>query len=81
MGTNIKVIPEIAKPELPNEYCLWFGMNPNQVVAITSSPGYTFIPLSEKAGAPKYVIPVGVEGPISFNGDTGVGKVEERIRF
>jgi len=66
MGADIAVIPEIAKPELPNEYCLWFGMNPNQVIAITSSPSYTLTPLSEKASAPKYVIPIRVEGPISF---------------
>jgi len=66
MGADITVIPEIAKPELTNEHCLWFGTNPNQGIAITSSPSYTLTPLPEKAGAPKYVIPIRVEGPISF---------------
>jgi len=66
MGADIAVIPEIAKPELINEHCLWFGTNPNQGIAITSSPGYTLTPLPEKAGAPKYVIPIRVKGPISF---------------
>ena len=66
MGADIAVIPEIAKPELINEHCLWFGTNTNQGVAITASPSYTLTPLPEKAGAPKYVIPIRVDGPISF---------------
>jgi len=69
MGADIAVIPEIAKPELIDDYCLWFGTNPNQGIAITSSPSYTLTPLQEKPGTPKYVIPIRVEGPtisISF---------------
>lgn len=66
MGADIGVIPEIAKPELPSEHCLWFGTNPNQGIAITSSPSYILTPLSEKASAPKYVIPIRVDGPVCF---------------
>jgi len=66
MGADIAVIPEIAKPELINEHCLWFGTNPNQGIAITSSPSYTLTPLPEKASAPKYVIPIRVDGPVCF---------------
>ena len=66
MGADIAVIPEIAKPELINEHCIWFGTNPNQGIAITSSPSYTLTPLPEKLDAPKYVIPIRVDGPISF---------------
>ena len=66
MGADIKVILEIAKPELIDEHCLWFGTNPNQGIAITSSSSYTLTPLPEKAGAPKYVIPIRVDGPICF---------------
>ena len=66
MGADITVIPEIAKPELIDEHCLWFGTNPNQGIAITSSPSYTLNPLPEKTGALKYVIPIRVEGSICF---------------
>ena len=66
MGADIAVIPEIAKPELINEHCLWFGTNPSQGIAITFSPNYTLTPQPEKLGAPKYVIPIQVEGSISF---------------
>ena len=66
VGADIAVIPEIAKPELTNEHCLWFGTNPNQGIALTASPSYTLTPLPEKAGTPKYVIPIRVEGPISL---------------
>ena len=66
MGADIKVILEIAKPELIDEHCLWFGTNPNQGIAITASPSYTLTPLPEKAGAPKYVILIQVEASISF---------------
>ena len=66
MGADIAVIPEIAKPELINEHCLWFGTNPSQGIAITFSPNYTLTPQPEKLGAPKYVIPIKVEGSISF---------------
>jgi len=47
MGADIAVIPEIAKPELINEHCLWFGTSPNQGIAITSSLSYTLTPLPE----------------------------------
>ena len=66
MGADIAVIPEIAKPELINEHCLWFGTNPNQGIAITASPSYTLTPLPEKLDAPKYVIPIRVECPVCF---------------
>jgi len=66
MGAGIAVILEIAKPEPINDRCLWFGTNPNQGIAITSLPSYTLTLLPEKAGAPKYVIPIRVEGPKSF---------------
>jgi hypothetical protein len=66
LGADIAVIPEIPKPELTNEHCLWFGTNPNQGIAITSSASYTLTPLPEKARAPKYVIPIRVEGPTTF---------------
>ena len=66
MGADIMVILEIAKPEFINGHCLWFGSNPNQGIAITSSPSYSLTPLPVKAGAPKYVIPIRVDGSISF---------------
>ena len=66
LGADIAVIPEIAKPELINGHCLWFGSNSNQGIAVIASPSYTLTPLSEKAGAPKYVIPIRVDGPICF---------------
>jgi hypothetical protein len=66
MGADIAVIPEIAKPELINKHCLWFGTNPNQGIAITSLPSYTLTLLPEKTVAPRYVIPIRVEGSISF---------------
>ena len=66
LGADVVVIPEIAKPELINGHCLWFGSNSNQGIAVIASPSYTLTPLSEKAGAPKYVIPIRVDGPISF---------------
>lgn len=65
-GADISVIPEIAKPELINERCLWFGTNPNQGVAITASQSYSLTSLPEKPGAPRYVIPIRVEGPTCF---------------
>lgn len=65
-GADISVIPEIAKPEFENERCLWFGTNPNQGIAITTSPIYSLVPLQEKPGAPRYVIPIKVKGPICF---------------
>jgi hypothetical protein len=66
MGADITIISEIAKPELINKHCLWFGTNHNQGLAITSLPSYTLNPLPEKAGAPRCVIPIRVEGPTSF---------------
>ena len=38
LGAEVAVIPEIAKPELINDCCLWFGTNPNQGIAIIASP-------------------------------------------
>jgi hypothetical protein len=85
MGADIAVIPEIAKPELINEHCIWFGTNPNQGIAITSSPSYTLTPQPEKLGVPKYVIPILVDGPVCFTlfavGRSRAGKANERIRF
>jgi exodeoxyribonuclease-3 len=65
-GADITVMQEIAEPGLINEHCLWFGANPNQGIAVTSSPSYTITPLPEKPGAPRYVIPIQVEGPVCF---------------
>jgi len=66
MGADIAVIPEIAKPELINEHCIWFGTNPNQGIAITFLPSYTLTLLQEKTVIPKYVIPILVDGPVCF---------------
>jgi len=66
MGADIVVIPEIAKPELINDHSLWFGANSNQGITITFSPSYSLTPLPEKTDAPRYVIPIWVEGLICF---------------
>ncbi len=44
----------------------WFGDNPRQGVAVVIRPPYTLHPLEERPGAPKYVIPIAVEGPEPF---------------
>ena len=63
---DIAVVPEVGRPETMDNHRLWFGTNPNQGLAITSSDSYNLEALPEKNGAPKYVVPVKVIGPVSF---------------
>ena len=86
MGADIKVILEIAKPGLINEYCLWFGTNPNQGIAITVWPSYTLTPLPEKQVHQNMLSSSKLKPPLAlrflpYGRYRGRKKAKERIRF
>jgi hypothetical protein len=63
---DVAVVPEIGRPQSVNDHCLWFGIKENQGLAVVSSQAFQLEPLPEKPGAPKYVVPIKVTGPINF---------------
>ncbi len=66
LGADIAVIQEIAKPKVAAPGTLWFGDNPRQGIAVVAREPHTLRKLKEPPGAPKFVVPILVEGPRPF---------------
>jgi exonuclease III len=66
LGADIAVIQEIASPGDDSDRALWFGDNLNQGIAVVAREPFSLRALEQLPNAPKYIIPVAVEGPISF---------------
>jgi exodeoxyribonuclease III len=66
LQADVAVIQEIADPRTKQAGVCWFGLNPNQGVAVLARPPYSVTPLPEKLEAPKYFVPFRVSGPIEF---------------
>ena len=66
LGADIAVIQEIAAPSEQSKRTLWFGDNPRIGVAVVAREPYTLRQRDPLPGAPKYFVPVDVEGPRSF---------------
>lgn len=66
LSPDIAVIQECPKPPHESESCLWFGDNVRQGIAVLASPSFHLHRLPQLDDVPKYVIPVGVSGPVNF---------------
>lgn len=66
LNFDVAVIQECPMPAVESSNILWFGDNPKQGVAVISGEGCQLEKLPLVPGIPRYVIPVGVKGPISF---------------
>jgi len=64
---HLSVLQECAKPETETKRRLWFGDNPRQGVLVQAAPPYQLAALPCLADVPKFVVPVSVTGPVSFN--------------
>jgi hypothetical protein len=63
---DIAVVQEIARPGEDTEQTLWFGDNVRQGLAVVAREPFRLRRLPQQQGAPKYVIPVAVDGPVPF---------------
>ena len=63
LSADVTVIQECAKPERLTEQLLWYGDHHNQGVAIIARGDYKLRELPQLDAAPKFVIPIEVEGP------------------
>ena len=66
LQADIAVIQEIARPRAELKGVSWFGLNPNQGVAVIARPPYSATPLPEKSGVPSYIVPFQITGPVEF---------------
>ena len=66
LQADLAVLQEIAKPKEDTPGTLWFGDNPRQGIAVVARQPHRLRRLDEPAGAPKFVVPVMVEGPRPF---------------
>lgn len=66
LKADVTVLQEIAAPPSPSQRMLWFGSHPKQGVAVIARAPYSLRLVEERPGAPKYVIPVWVDGPEPF---------------
>lgn len=66
LDADLTVLQEVAAPIGKRPDTLWFGDNPRQGVAVIARAPYTLRRMRELAGAPKYVVPILVEGPRPF---------------
>ena len=66
LQADVAVIQEIARPRTAQAGVCWFGVNPNQGVAVLARPPYTVTPLPENPIAPKYFVPFQIQGPTAF---------------
>ena len=67
LGPDISVVQEIARPSTESDQCLWFGDNPRQGIAITTSGEYRVERLPTARNVPKFVFPVLITGPVTFS--------------
>jgi endonuclease/exonuclease/phosphatase family metal-dependent hydrolase len=66
LRADIAVVPEIAAPANESPQRLWFGDNRKQGLAVLAREPYCLRRLPELPDAPKYVVPIAVEGPRAF---------------
>ena len=66
LDADIAVVQEIASPGEDTAHTLWFGDNIRQGIAVVAREPFRLRHLPQQVGTPKYLIPVAVEGPISF---------------
>jgi exonuclease III len=66
LQADVAVIQEIARPRTEHRGVCWFGLNPNQGVAVLARPPYSVTPLPESPDAPKYFVPFQIKGPTEF---------------
>ena len=66
LGADVAIIQEIASPNVDSKQCVWFGDNPNQGLAVMAKEPFTLRAIEPLCDVPKYIIPVAIEGPISF---------------
>jgi hypothetical protein len=64
LNGDIAVVQECPKPLAESKHCLWFGDNAKQGILILAAQGYSLRRLPILDDVPKFVIPVGVAGPI-----------------
>ena len=63
---DVLVVPEIAAPAHESAQVLWFGDNPHQGLAVAARKPYALRRLPLAKHAPKFVVPVAVDGPQPF---------------
>lgn len=66
LSPDIAVIQECARPAVESEQCLWFGDNPRQGIAVLATGDFHIRRLPIADEVPRYVFPVEVIGPTSF---------------
>jgi hypothetical protein len=81
VSPDIAVVPECARPIAESDTCLWFGDNPRQGIAVTTSGGYRIHALPAKTRVPKFVIPLQVTGSESFTLFAVWSKTNQRYRY
>lgn len=66
LAPDIAVIQECARPEVESSRVRWAGDNPNQGVAILTSPEFTAEPIDVDAEVPRWMVPYRVTGPVEL---------------
>jgi len=66
LNADIAVVQEIASPMVRSGQVQWFGDNVNQGLAVVAREPYRVTALPQHEGTPKFVIPLWVDGPVSF---------------
>lgn len=65
-NADIAVVQEIGSPGTDSPQTLWYGENLKQGLAVVARPPFRITRLPPRTGVPKYVVPVSVDGPVSF---------------
>lgn len=66
LQADVAVIQEIAQPRATTPGVCWFGVNPNQGVAVIARPPFSVTPLVPQPDAPQYFVPFQIKGPVEF---------------
>lgn len=64
---DVVLLQECAKPEIPNNDCLWFGSNPTKGVGVIAKNQWTVRAGTISSEVPDSVYPVKITGPISMH--------------
>ena len=62
-SADVFVVQECAAPWRETEQCVWFGENPRQSIAVTTSGAYAVRALPRMRSVPKFAFPVEITAP------------------
>jgi endonuclease/exonuclease/phosphatase family metal-dependent hydrolase len=66
LAPDVAVVQECARPDAESPQVRWAGDNPNQGVAVLTSPEYAAEPIAVDADVARWMVPFRITGPVDL---------------